>query len=364
VPLFSVFLTALLFWGGARPPVEINAPDPLIVERFEWAKIDLAQNLTCDTPAGCDDVALKVLALTAVGQLDLARQTLVGVPQRTPLWVIASHAYWNRSADLLFLREHWPAIAAVRLNEAPPGIFDDDGIVLAALEGMLAMSRAVNDSSTHTQVRALYTSKETPAERRIFSVAFGLADADSARAFLDNAARAHQRWPLATGLLALGFFEHHRAEEGFHLLRYMAERRMSSSSMFVLTLLRGLIGWEADAEHYAAALEPHLPAEWDSVSVSNLMVGQQPVAVTLRREAGGYHIQLRKPRAGRAIAMQIAPDLPPGAQVRSVTVNDSDVPIHTETNQYDTHVVIMTTLRNELDIEIEYKLPNNRPSIR
>jgi hypothetical protein len=364
VPLLSAFLTALLFWGEAGPPVEITAPDPLIVARFAWAQNDLIQNLTCETPSGCDDVALRVLALTALGQLDVARQALVSVPQRTPLWVIASHAYWNRSADQSFLREQWQAIAAVPLSEPRPSIFDDDGIVLAALEGVLAMSRVVHDSSTHTQTRALFTTKETPARRRIFSVAFGLADADSARAFLDNAARAHERWPLATGLLALGFFEYHRAEQGFSLLRYMAEREVSSSSMFTLTLLRGLVGWETDAEHHAAALEPHLPAAWDSLSVSNLMVGQQPVAVTLRREAGGYHIQLRKPRAGRPIAMQIAPDLPPGVQVRSVKVNDSDVPIHTETNQYDTHVVITTTLRNELDIEIEFDLPRDRPSIR
>src|SRR5688572_30043043 len=60
-----------------------------------------------------------------------------------------------------------------------------------------------------------------------------------------------------------------------------------------LAVRSGTIGWQADAPHRAAALEPHLPAEWSTMKVENLRVGRDRIAATIAREPGVYSIQLR-----------------------------------------------------------------------
>ncbi len=363
MPLFSTLLTWLAL-VAAPDAVILDAPDPVIVERLEWAKGDLAQDLICADHVSCDDVAIKALALTALGRFDLARPALVRAQHRTALWVIASHAYWNGSGDQAFLREQWPFITEVFFTPQPTSAINDGGVLLRALDALLAMARAVNDTTTHTQARALYGLGERRAQEQpgLIAPAFGMMETDSATKHLAVLTDSvHNRWPLATGLLALGHYEYHRATQAFALLRTMAVQNASSSAMYVLPLVRGLIGWETDAAHNAAALDPHLPAEWDSMTVANLMVGQQSVSMTLRRDAGVYSLQLLKAGSGRHLAIQIAPALPAGARVRSVIVNDSDVPIHVEANQYDTHVIIETILRSEVNIEIEFEVPRNLP---
>jgi hypothetical protein len=125
--------------------------------------------------------------------------------------------------------------------------------------------------------------------------------------------------------------------------------------------VRGLIGWEVDAPHRSLAIEPHLPAKWNSLGVTNLRVGAHDIDVTLQRDSGSYSIRLSK-ETSPPLSLRISPALPRGARVTGVTVNEADAPIHVEETAYDTHVVIETSLRRELHIEIEYQLTRGRRS--
>ena len=131
--------------------------------------------------------------------------------------------------------------------------------------------------------------------------------------------------------------------------------------MFVLPLLRGLLGWEVDAPRRAIGLEPHLPGNWKTLTVRNLRAGSQTVSVSIRHEDGSYVMQLQKDRTA-PLSIRLSPALPRGARVTSVIVNDADLPVHLESTAYDTHVVIETTLRREATVEIEYAVPRVQPS--
>jgi hypothetical protein len=357
MPLFSALFLLLLALDSSPEPIRLAAPDSAVVERLVWAQSELDSEQVCEPGTSCDDVAINVLALNSLGRFDLARPSLVRAAERTPLWVLASYDYWTASADQAYVREQWAFLTRERLT-------DDAGVQLATATGLAGMARWRNDTATVARANALITLAEPKAQKHpgIFAPALGLLDADSAESHLRFLAdTVHARWPLATGLLALAFYEYHREAEGFALLRSMASTDGSTAAMFVLPLVRGLIGWEVDAPHRALAIEPHLPAKWNSLGVANLRVGAHDIDVTLQRDSGSYSIRLSK-ETSSPLSVRLSPALPRGARVTGVTVNEADAPIHVEETAYDTHVVIETSLRRELHIEIEYYLPRARRS--
>lgn len=366
MPLIPAFFLLLIALGGRAEPVVLTAPDPAFAKRLEKAQAELEPELHCGPERGCSDVVINALALTSLGRFDLVRPGLVRAPERSPLWVYAGYDYWSASGDRAFVREQWSFIAnALFAEQMQPTLFQG-GVLLAAVNSVLAMAREMEDSAAAARAQSLLEAAERRAQERpgIVGAALGLIDADRAEQHLAFIAESvHTRWPLATGLVALAFYEYHREPAAFALLQEMATEGRSTAAMFVLPLMRGLIGWEVDAPHRAIAVEPHLPAQWNSVSVANLKAGTETVSLAIRRERGLYSIQLNKPRGG-ALSVRVSPALPRGARVTSVTVNETDAPIHVESNQRDTHVVIETTLRREAAIEIEYEVPRARPSGR
>lgn len=361
---YATFFLLLLALRSGAEPVVLEAPDPAFAARLQWAQQALETDQFCTPVSSCDDVVINALALNSLGRFDLARPALVRVQEHTPLWALADYDYWNASGDQAFIREQWFFIRDALLATDPAQRMADGGVLLAALNGLIDMAAVRGDSVTQARAQAMLPAAERAAEQRpgVFGPAFGLVNADLADAHLAFIAdTVHARWPLATGLLALGFYRYHRGAEGFALLQRMAARETSSPAMFVLPLLRGLLGWEIDAPRRAIGLEPHLPAEWHTLTVQNLKAGGHTVSVAIRREDGTYSMQLQKDRTA-PLSIRLSPALPRGARVTSVIVNDADMPVHLETTAYDTHVVIETTLRREATIEIEYTVPRGQPS--
>jgi hypothetical protein len=358
MPLLLAFLYIVGAW------VALDTPEPRIGQRLAWAQGDLGTKLTCDSPATCDDVALKVLALTSAGALETARTALTGITHQTPLSVVANYTYWTASGDDTFLRAQWPRLTATLFTPSAERIITDSGLELAAADAALAMARVLSDSATTNRVQARYAELDRNAQDRsgVFGAAFGVINADSAtREVSALADSVHTRFPLATGLLALALYEQHRDSAGYALLREMAFEQRSTSAMFVLPVMRGLLGWETDTPNRAVGLEPHLPAGWTNLSARGLVAGSDTLAVSLHREQGVYTIQLRRSRSVPALAVQLSPALPRGARVRGIKANDVDVPVHIDANAYDVHVTIELMLRREATVEIEYELPRRLP---
>jgi hypothetical protein len=359
--LFPALFLLFLAFDRAPEPLVLEAPDSAFAERLAWAQSQLDTVQICAPESRCDDVAINVLALNSMGRFDLARPSLVLTRDRTALWVLAGYDYWLGSGDHAFVREQWAFIS----NALGADTTRDGGVGLAAANAVVALARARNDTATLRRSRALLAAAERRAQEApgIFGPAFSLVDADQAEAELTFLADSiHARWPLATGLVALGLYEYHREAEAFALLRNMARRATSSASMFVLPLVRGLVGWDVDAPNRALAVEPHLPAAWNSARLTNLRVGAHEIDLQVSREAGVYSMQLGK-SSNTPLSIRLAPALPSGARVTGVTVNEADAPIQVEETQHDVHVVIETTLRREVEVRIEYTAPRPRRSV-
>jgi glycogen debranching enzyme len=187
--------------------------------------------------------------------------------------------------------------------------------------------------------------------------------------------------PFMTGFAALAHYQQHRAWAAFELVRALARahfdfaagrppellsgasyrvlawalpNQLLGSAMFVAPVVRGLIGWEVNAPHHAAALEPHLPADWATLRVSNLPIGADRIEAAIAREAGIYTINLRRLTQGEPISLRIAPALPLGARLERVVVNDADVPVHAEETAHDHHGVAEVQLLRDAQIEFHY----------
>jgi hypothetical protein len=184
-----------------------------------------------------------------------------------------------------------------------------------------------------------------------------------------------------TGFAALAHYHHHRAWAGLDLVRAVARAhfdfargrppellsgasyraldspapgQLLASAMFVVPVVRGLIGWHTDAPHHAGALEPHLPADWTSLRVSSLPIGADRIEAAISREAGIYTINLRRLTQGEPLALRIAPALPLGARLERVVVNDADAPVQAEETAHDLHGVVEVQLVRDAQIEFHY----------
>ena len=362
--LFLLFLAIEPAATGATGRMVLTAPYSAFSERLDRAQMELDTIQLCRPDSGCDDVAINALALNSLGRFDLGRPSLVLAQQRTPLWVLATYDYWLVSADHRFVREQWTFLSNV-LFAGGTRSGHVGGAWFAATQAVTALARSRGDSATIARVRPLLADAERRAQEHptVFGPAFGLLDADQAEAALTFMVdTVHARWPLATGFLALALYEYHREPEAFALLRSLARAEDSSAAMFVLPLVRGLIGWDVDAPNRAIAVEPHIPAEWTSVSLTNLRAGMHDVDVSLEREAGVYRIHLSK-ATNTPISLRLSPALPLGARVSAVTVNEADAPIQLEETQHDVHVVVDASLRREVTVEIEYTAPRQRRSV-
>ncbi len=170
-------------------------------------------------------------------------------------------------------------------------------------------------------------------------------------------------WPFMTGFVALAHYRYHRAWAGFYqVLDTTVPHQFFATSMLVNPLVRGLLGLEADAPNRAVAIEPHLPAHWDSLTVENVRVGSDRLDVAIRRDAELYTLDVRrttdarlKARAPATLAVRIAPALPLGARVARVTVNGRDAAVHVEASAHDVHPLVELELEDEALVEIEFR---------
>lgn len=153
-------------------------------------------------------------------------------------------------------------------------------------------------------------------------------------------------WPFVTGWVSLAQYRYHNAHAGRFALDAIARtgfdealgrnpevisgrlykpldtavpHQFFATSMVLTPLVRGLLGIEIDAPAGRVKVAPHLPADWDSVRVEQLAVGEARLALRLERK--GRTIALAVTRqgggGGRAIVVEFAPALPLGARLVS-----------------------------------------------
>ena len=174
-------------------------------------------------------------------------------------------------------------------------------------------------------------------------------------------------WPFVTGWVALGQYRYHNAAAGQFALDAIAATTFAESrgrnpevlsgrlykpldtavpqqffatSMVLTPLIRGLFGIDVDAPARRLTLAPHLPPDWDSVRVRNVVPGTD---VTLRRDDHGLRATFVR-RRGPAMDVVFSPALPLGARPAG-PANETPG---------DVHAIARGTLRDTLALTVTY----------
>ena len=150
-------------------------------------------------------------------------------------------------------------------------------------------------------------------------------------------------WPFVTGWVALAQYRYHNAHAGRFALDAIARtgfdealgrnpevisgrvykpldtavpHQFFATSMVVTPLVRGLLGIEVDAPAGRVRVAPHLPAEWESVRVEHLAVGDARLTLQLVRTGRmlSLHVVREGIEKGTPIAVDFDPALPLGVQ--------------------------------------------------
>ena len=155
-------------------------------------------------------------------------------------------------------------------------------------------------------------------------------------------------WPLFTGWTSMGAYAYGRPHVGAQglyasalltrqdALGYVTEllsgdfnaafgrtshHQIWSEAMVASPLLRGMLGLDFADAGRVLRLSPRLPADWDSLRVRQIPVGEQRVDVRIDRSDAGAEVQHFSLRIDGAAGktLELAPGLPRDAVVRRVT---------------------------------------------
>jgi GH15 family glucan-1,4-alpha-glucosidase len=174
-------------------------------------------------------------------------------------------------------------------------------------------------------------------------------------------------WPLFTGWASVGEYRYHRAQPAYENLRANAllaldgslghitevlsgdyyqplstssPHQIWSAAMMVSPLLRGMFGLFTDAKAATLTFAPHLPADWNSLGIDNLRVGQNKLELTFTRTAEGIFLQAGRTAGTGESTVEFRPSISLRATVQKAELNGKPLPFRVETNDEDQHVLV------------------------
>ncbi|UCF21090.1 MAG: amylo-alpha-1,6-glucosidase, partial [Gemmatimonadota bacterium] len=194
-------------------------------------------------------------------------------------------------------------------------------------------------------------------------------------------------WPFVTGFASWALFNYGRPEAGLKALNSNARNTFEfalgrnpelmsgafyrtldttvphqffATSMVPTPLLRGLLGLGAETGGTELGFAPHLPADWESMTVLRYPVGADRIDMKLHRSDEVHDgrpvtaVTARLLRHGRGdpIAVRVALPLPSEARVLSVTLNGQSVLFEESSDARGAAVGVTASLEDETVISV------------
>ncbi len=147
-----------------------------------------------------------------------------------------------------------------------------------------------------------------------------------------------------TSLDSLGHMHEALAGDYYHEeLESVPEQTWSSAAFFTATV-SGLLGIQVDGVSNRATLAPHLPPNWNVITLRNLQVGGSEISVSVVRSANEIRLQMQN--EGAPVEIVFDPEIPFGAKLRSAQLGKRSIAATLEPHPQDTHA------------RVEFRLPH------
>jgi glycogen debranching enzyme len=155
-------------------------------------------------------------------------------------------------------------------------------------------------------------------------------------------------FPIWSGLLpwgtldSLGHIQELLAGDFYHQQVESVPEQTWSSAALLSSAVLGLLGLERDAAANGLKFSPHLPANWDHISVRNLKVSGGDLRMTLTRVRNG--LELETENSGTPLDLLWAPEIPLGAHLSGAELDGKSLNVRVEEHAQDTHATIKFTV--------------------
>jgi len=126
-----------------------------------------------------------------------------------------------------------------------------------------------------------------------------------------------------------------------------------SYSGFMIPLMRGLMGIEADAVGNKIILSPNFPADWNEVEVKNIKIGENKISFTYNKNIDNIEMQILN-FGEKKILLEFNPVLSPGTQVTAFTVNGKEHKFRTVGSSSFSGISAEIYLEGETGIELKF----------
>jgi glycogen debranching enzyme len=173
-------------------------------------------------------------------------------------------------------------------------------------------------------------------------------------------------WPLFTGWASVGEYRYHREFPAYTNLRSNAllgldgalghftevlsgdyyqsfatssPHQIWSAAMVISPILRGMLGLHSDAANHEITLAPHLPADWTSLAIHNVHLGDTSADFKYSKNAGSIALEISRTGSGDCW-LQFSPALGLRTHVLSVQLNGKPIPFKMQPNNNDQHLDI------------------------
>jgi glycogen debranching enzyme len=180
-------------------------------------------------------------------------------------------------------------------------------------------------------------------------------------------------WPLFTGWASVAEYRNHRDFAAYENLRAnvlltyagtpgrvtevlsgdtlqelatTTPHQTWSSAMVIEPLLLGMLDLRVEASSRTIALTPHLPADWPSVAVRNIRVGDAAVSLRLEQSDGALRAEI-EPSEARDATLELNPAYSLHARIVSVTADGRKLAYTVTRNADDQHVHLHIVLNGE-----------------
>ena len=138
-----------------------------------------------------------------------------------------------------------------------------------------------------------------------------------------------------TMLDSLGHMHELLAGDTYHEQEESVPEQTWSSAGFIDASVRGLLGLTVDGQQNTIRFSPHLPAAWDTLTVSNVRLLNGAVALHLARVADGLKLDITN--SGSAVALAFNPEIPLGAHLKNAVFEHHPVKTEIELHAEDLH---------------------------
>ena len=186
-------------------------------------------------------------------------------------------------------------------------------------------------------------------------------------------------WPLFTGWTALAEYSYGNYIQGFsHLMNNLGiyknwglgfvEEVMNgagyqpsgvcphqcwSETMVLQPAIEGMLGLRVNYQENKIVLDPHFPADWDTVGIKNIRMGDETIEVNMLRDNEEYTFSFT-PHINHPVLLEFMPSFPAGTTFGKVYRDGNDIPFTVFRDGGNISLLTDLTLNKTTTLRIEY----------